>query len=174
MKALTRIVLFVVFIAATHAQAACGGGGFKPTPVDQGAPRSSTPTTATPGVRSTATTAMTPSAPAADLRYVVNTSFFDSVSTKLDLNEEQKKEISRIKYDIGDRISRLKSVQQKAQQRYLDCDGPCGNETRKLDEATRELQTFDADSEFAQRVSRILLPTQMDTYQRMIKEKRQS
>jgi hypothetical protein len=140
----TFVVLAVVSVG--QAQAACGGGGYH-------APAKTAQATQTP--QATQATVSGSS---------VDSSRFDSMSSRMDLSKGQSKEISNAKNEINDEEKKLAKAQSKAQKQLDNCDGDCADAQRNLARSSDALQKHNTNNEFDIRLRSILRPSQAATY----------
>ena len=99
--------------------------------------------------------------------FALDTSRFDSVSAKLNLDDEQKKKIAGAKSDIAARANALIKAQLAAQAALDTCQGDCTAARTRLLQATKDLQRFDAGAQFASHLWQILRGSQLETYLRI-------
>jgi len=94
----------------------------------------------------------------------LNTKRFDTLSASLDLSDAQQNLIQTAKIEIiAEALKRM--LAQPIAQRNLDkSTGTAGAQTRELREATKNLESYDAGSEFVQRLWKILTPSQIENY----------
>jgi hypothetical protein len=95
----------------------------------------------------------------------LDTAQFDAMSSRLGLSESQRREVDRAKSDILSEIDHLHSAQQAAERKYAVCDGDCASEYNKFSKSSEDLKHYSAEREFDRRLSAILQPSQLQTYQ---------
>jgi hypothetical protein len=144
----TFAVLAVVSMG--QVQAACGGGGYHaPAKTEAAIPAEKT--------TAQAIQATVSGAP-------VDSSRFDSISSRMDLSKVQTKEISKAKNEINDEEKKLVKAQSKAQKQLDNCNGDCTDAMRNLARSTDALQKYNTNGEFDMRLRSILRPNQAATY----------
>ena len=157
---LTLTLTLAACVGSAHAM--CGGGGFAKHPA-------TTPTTA-------AVAPVLPLAEIVDLNEsaqvmsvkagpVQAAAGFDSahfikLTATMNLSNGQRKEITAATSQIQTRLEGLTTAFVKAQNDLINCQGRCDSAGKKLDTATRELNKFDPNQAFADRLSQILNPAQ--------------
>jgi hypothetical protein len=140
----------LAMVSMGHAQAACGGGGYK---------TAGKTTPATPVPKETV------SAPAVDaIYYSLDSTRFDSVSATLELSKGQAQQVANAVSDINEKGAKLAKAQTNAQSKLDHCNGNCESELRNLARATAELKSYDSTTEFDLRLRGILRPNQAATY----------
>jgi hypothetical protein len=154
------IVLFSVAAIQISASAACGGGGWHKRS-EQVAVADSVPI-----VQAQNVSYEKPDRPA-DRRtdkMSLDSSRFDSVSSKLQLSDRQRTDVRRAKDDINGRANGLYDAKMKAESKLARCTGDCSSERRNLDQANSAYNSFSPTQEFDRRLSSILDEKQMNTY----------
>ncbi len=154
----TIIGMLSLFVVAGSASAACGGGGYRAR------------TDVKPGLQPTKSESSTyevRSAPASKPVVLAPGAFdarFDTTSAKLNLSTRQSKDVSDGRNDVQRQLANLQDKRQSAQAKLDHCTGNCDKETRKLAEATANLNNFDAALAFDAKLNHILNNAQMVTY----------
>ena len=100
----------------------------------------------------------------------LDTAQFDAMSSKLGLTDMQRKDVDKAKSEIQSELERLRAVHQAAEQKYATCDGDCANEYNKLNKSTEDLKNYSPEKEFERRLTAILQPNQLQTYQSDVKK----
>ncbi len=165
----TMFLASLVMVLAASTQAACGGGGWKASTTTEVTTDHHMPerpavvrTTTTQEVRYQPAVRASTDVPAA-VGVAFDTSKFDTNSSKLQLSEEQWKQISRVKVDIRKQIDKLTKDESKARNKYNNCTGDCEEERNKLVRSGNALQSYDAQREFDARLRSILHDRQLRT-----------
>lgn len=154
MQGILRCMSFVACVAFSDVsiQAACGGGGYKPSKQtvrreevrqEYTRPVASSGSQSTPGF---------------------DTSRFEALRARLDLNHDQYLEIYKAKQEIGERLEQARRDVARAQTGLDRCHGNCESEKRALAEAQAKLRGIDAKREFDGRLEAVLNESQKQTY----------
>lgn len=157
-------LVLVSVLSYSSAQAACGGGGFKPS--NRSKPTSDVlaqPQSHLVSYENSSSSSRQVSAP----QRVESPSFssrFDSMANDLRLTSTQWDEISDAKRNVSRRAGELQQDVDKANLKLAKCNGDCEKERRKLSEAQSRLNAFDTKAEFDRRVSVVLTPEQKRQY----------
>jgi hypothetical protein len=179
----TMFLWTLVVVLASSAHAACGGGGWKssrsstndtdhhmPEKPSTGSSASTSRSTTTSSSSTSRTTTQevryqpaTQAAVPAPVAISFDTSKFDTNSSKLQLSEDQWKQISRAKVDIRKQIDKLTKEEDKARNKYNNCTGDCEDERNKLVRSGNALRSYDAQREFEARLRSILQERQLQT-----------
>ena len=162
MKISILTTALAITLVASGAQGACGGGGWSksasPRTIDGSAsasiPAEIVDLNDTALVMSVKAGPFTPT-PRFDIAR------FDALSSTLQLTQSQRTEISAAKVQIQTRNGSLQTALQNAQNALINCTGHCDAEGKKLEAATRDLNTFDPNHAFADRLNYILKPGQL-------------
>jgi hypothetical protein len=185
MKTSVLLGLAAVLVAAS-AQAACGGGGWKPsssTGAESDYHMPEKPGRTQGHEATTVSTSTTPLKSENNLQYpitrveakprevlaapaapVLDTAKFDAGSAKLQINEEQASQVERAKASVRKQIEKLAKDETKARDKYNKCSGDCANERQKALRASEALRKFDTQREFEARLTAILKESQLQAY----------
>lgn len=187
------IALFValsVLFFVNDAGAACGGGGWKkpsstkPAAESQGAPTQTASATttapaATPATSAQAAPTSTQPAPASTAQTANKNSTgsssstqpsnsfdarFDSISSKLNLDESQWDDVSKAKQNIRNRIAKLAKKLAKAEEKLAQCTGDCEDERHDVAKAKESQRTYDSKAEFEKELKSVLSSGQWSFY----------
>ena len=175
MLCVSAMMLLAVALATQGiAQGACGGGG---NAAKSSAPE--TPITAAVPVRPAATfnapdayaergnvSAQNVSANRFD------TASFDRISPSLNLSAGQHKDIEKSRARISSKNDSLLGDYETAQADLAKCNGRCEKQSKKLSNASQELQAFDPNQDFADRLSHILSHDQFERYQSSVQTRK--
>lgn len=143
MRNLALILVLTGIVA--HAQAACGGGGWKK------------PTVVTQIPAATTTTAPTVSAPAAKAPEVqtVPAAFVNASEvnvTQLKLTQAQRDRVEKIQNDVQQEFDQLKNQVAQARIQVEQCHGDCGPELARKRDLEKKLATFEVTREVKERI----------------------
>ena len=155
-------LLFACLICGGDVNAACGGGGFKPTRDKPSAEIQTSNRTVNVSYQKDSS-----SREIVSPRNVDTPSFssrYDAVVNDLKVSSDQYNDISNAKHDIGNKLSDLQRDVEKASNKLARCSGNCDKEQRKLAEAQSRLNEYDAKGEFDRRVGSVLSDDQLKTY----------
>ena len=157
-------LVLVCLVFGGSAQAACGGGGFKPTR-DKPSAEINTPTNHSVSVSYEKGSSSREVVSSPRIENTTFSSRFDSSVNDLKVTSQQYNDISSAKHDIGNKLGDLQHDVDKASNKLARCSGDCDKERRKLEEAQSKLTAYDAKREFDRRVGEVLNNEQLKTYQ---------
>ena len=153
-------LVLVCLMLAGAAQAACGGGGFRPGNRDKPSPDIQSARSVSYGKNSSASqvTSSLPETPTFSSR-------FESVVNNLKLSGQQYTELWNVRVNFNKKLGELQQDVAKAQARLAQCTGNCDTERRQVEESQSKLSAFDAKKEFEHRLTEVLNEEQLRQYQ---------